>query len=152
MSASVRQTPLPFPPGSAGDAPARDGSPAANARPAWRYAVGDSDERPWGRWTVVAAGQAHAVKTIEVRPGGRLSLQYHDHRAEHWVVVAGLARVEIDGVAKDVAAGDHVHVPRGSVHRIRNERATPLCLIEIQYGEILDENDIVRLSDDYGRS
>lgn len=146
MSATVQSPPPPATSRAASE------SPVARDREPWRYAVGDSDERPWGRWAVIGSGERHAVKTITVRPGGRLSLQYHNHRAEHWVVVAGTARVEIGGEAMDVAPGEHVFVPRGSVHRIRNDQIFPLSLIEIQYGAILDENDIVRLSDDYGRS
>lgn len=115
------------------------------------YAVGDADRRPWGTWSVVATGKGHAVKTITVDPGERLSSQYHRHRSEHWVVVCGVAVVEIDDDKRSVGAGEHVYIPRGAVHRITNPGSCPLIFVEVQCGQLLDENDIVRLSDDYGR-
>ena len=86
-----------------------------------------------------------------VLPGQRLSLQYHHHRAEQWTMVEGSAEVEIDGAVRAVAAGEHVHIPLGATHRIRNVGAEPLVFIEVQVGDVLDEDDIVRLEDDYGR-
>jgi len=115
------------------------------------YGIGDEDERPWGRWLVIGVGQGFIVKEITVNPGARLSAQYHNHRAEHWTVVAGEGEAEIDGTAWALRRGDHLHIPLRSVHRVRNTGGTPLTIIEIQVGDVLDEADIVRLSDDYGR-
>ena len=119
------------------------------------YAVGDSDERPWGRWEVLAVDPGHVVKRITVNPGGKLSLQYHHHRSEHWVIVAGKGRVTRDGDLIDVTPGSHVHIEQGVQHRIENPDtpgAVPVVFIEVQQGELLDEDDIVRIEDVYGRS
>jgi mannose-6-phosphate isomerase-like protein (cupin superfamily) len=115
------------------------------------YSVGERDTRPWGTWEVVAIGDGHVVKRIMVVPGARLSLQRHRHREEHWVVVAGSAQMTIDDRIFRCATGEHVHVPCGAVHRIANLGAEPLVLIEVQQGALLDENDIERLEDDFGR-
>jgi mannose-6-phosphate isomerase-like protein (cupin superfamily) len=115
------------------------------------YAVGDSDTRPWGTWEVVAIGDGHVVKRITVVPGARLSLQRHRHRAEHWVMVTGRADVTIDQRTFPCDRGEHVHIPCGAVHRIANPGAEPLVFIEVQQGTVLDENDIERLEDDFGR-
>jgi mannose-6-phosphate isomerase-like protein (cupin superfamily) len=116
-----------------------------------RYAVGDRDVRPWGTWEVLAVGVGYTLKRIVVSPGQRLSLQYHEFRAEHWTVVQGSAEAEIDGVAHALGAGEHVFVPLRAPHRVRNTGAEALVIIEVQTGEYLDEHDIIRLSDDYGR-
>jgi mannose-1-phosphate guanylyltransferase/mannose-6-phosphate isomerase len=115
------------------------------------YGVGDRDTRPWGTWEVVALGDGHVVKRITVVPGARLSLQRHRHRSEHWVMVAGDARVTIDERTFACTAGEHVHIPCGAVHRIANPGAGPLVFIEVQQGAVLDESDIERLEDDFGR-
>ena len=116
-----------------------------------RYAVGERDSRPWGTWEVLATGHCYTVKRISVLPGQRLSLQYHRHRSEHWTIVQGFAEVQLDGVARQMSAGTHVHIPVGTVHRVRALGSEPLVFLEVQVGEVLDENDIVRISDDYGR-
>jgi len=116
-----------------------------------RYAVGERDSRPWGTWEVLATGDRYTVKRIKVLPGHRLSLQYHQHRSEHWTIVQGFAEVELDDVVHQMSAGKHVHIPVGTLHRVRALGAEPLVFLEVQVGEILDENDIVRISDDYGR-
>jgi len=116
-----------------------------------RYAVGERDSRPWGTWEVLATGDGYTVKRIRVLPGQRLSLQYHHHRSEHWTIVQGFAEVELDDVVHQISAGKHVHIPVGALHRVRALGSEPLVFLEVQVGEILDENDIVRISDDYGR-
>ena len=116
-----------------------------------RYAVGERDSRPWGTWEVLAIGDRYTVKRICVLPGQRLSLQYHQHRSEYWTIVEGLAEVELDDVVHQMSAGKHVHIPVGALHRVRALGSETLVLLEVQVGEILDENDIVRISDDYGR-
>jgi mannose-1-phosphate guanylyltransferase/mannose-6-phosphate isomerase len=115
------------------------------------YAVGERDTRPWGTWEVVAIGDGHVVKRITVMPGARLSLQRHRHRAEHWVMVTGNAQVTLDERTFPCTSGEHVHIPCGAVHRIANPGAGPLVFIEVQHGGLLDEDDIERLEDDFGR-
>lgn len=108
--------------------------------------------RPWGRWTVLGEGEGYKVKRIEVNPGHRLSLQRHASRSEHWVVVAGTARVIIGSHALVISAQESTFVPAGTDHRIENPGPHLLTIIEIQNGAYLGEDDIVRLQDDYGRS
>jgi mannose-6-phosphate isomerase-like protein (cupin superfamily) len=116
------------------------------------YQVGHKDTRPWGDWEVIAVGAGYAVKRIRVTPGGCLSLQTHRHRAEHWAVVAGVARVTNDGVQSDVPAGGAVDIGLGAKHRVENRGSEDVVLIEIQRGEILREDDIERHEDIYGRT
>jgi mannose-6-phosphate isomerase len=117
-----------------------------------RYAAGERDNRPWGTWEVLATGPEYALKRITVLPGQRLSLQYHNHRSEHWTIVSGEAEVEINGVLLRRIGGEHVHIPLRAAHRIRNTGNQPLVFIEVQVGQHLDELDIIRLDDDYGRA
>lgn len=116
-----------------------------------RYAVGDTDMRPWGRWEVLAVGPHYAVKRIYVHAGGRLSLQYHHHRSEHWTIVEGIGEVWIGDENRTVKPGDHLYIPVTVAHRIRNAGHDPLVFVEVQTGPILDESDIIRISDDYSR-
>jgi len=116
------------------------------------YAAGQSDARPWGDWAVLDAGPGYAVKRIRVKPGGRLSLQRHKHRGEHWMVVAGQPSVVIGEATRTLAAGEHVDIDIGVVHRIENFGAETAVIIEIQRGATLREDDIERLEDVYGRS
>ncbi len=116
------------------------------------YATGQSDSRPWGDWTVLDCGPGFVVKRIRVAPGGRLSLQRHQGRAEQWTVVAGTARVTVDGAQFDVPTGHSVSVPRGAVHRSENLGAEDVVFIEVQHGPLLSEDDIERLEDVYGRT
>jgi mannose-1-phosphate guanylyltransferase/mannose-6-phosphate isomerase len=115
------------------------------------YSVGERDSRPWGTWEVVATGDGHVVKRITVVPGARLSLQRHRHRSEHWVMVTGSAHVTVDERTFPCTTGEHVHIPCGAVHRIANPGTEPLVFIEVQQGALLDEDDIERLEDDFGR-
>lgn len=116
-----------------------------------RYSPGERDQRPWGTWEVLATGPRYTLKRIVVNSGQRLSLQYHNHRSEHWTIVAGHAEVEIDGELTYLASGEHIHIPLRAQHRIRNVGDTDLVFVEVQVGELLDEMDIVRVVDDYGR-
>ena len=109
------------------------------------------DERPWGFWELLAMGPRYKVKRLVVQPGQRLSLQYHHHRSEHWVVVQGEALVQRDGEILYLQPGEGCFIPIRGVHRITNPGTEPLVIIEIQYGQC-DESDIVRLEDDYGRA
>jgi mannose-6-phosphate isomerase len=108
--------------------------------------------RPWGRWTVLGEEEGYKVKRIEVNPGHRLSLQRHAFRSEHWIVVAGTARVTIGDRSLHIQTQESTFVPAGTDHRIENPGPGPLTIIEIQNGTYLGEDDIVRLQDDYGRS
>jgi mannose-1-phosphate guanylyltransferase/mannose-1-phosphate guanylyltransferase/mannose-6-phosphate isomerase len=108
--------------------------------------------RPWGAYEGVALGTRFQVKRITVRPGSKLSLQKHYHRAEHWVVVAGTAIVERDGERILLRENESVYLPLGCVHRLENPGMIPLTLIEVQSGSYLGEDDIVRLEDAYGRT
>lgn len=107
--------------------------------------------RPWGWYQVTDIGPQFQVKRIVVNPGGRLSLQKHRYRAEHWVVVSGEAKVTVDGDAKLLLPNEHAHIPLGAVHRLENFGQTPVELVEVQTGTYLGEDDIIRLEDVYDR-
>ena len=107
--------------------------------------------RPWGSYDSVDAGSNYQVKRISVNPGARLSLQRHQHRAEHWVVVEGSAKVHVDGVDHQLHSNDSIYIPVGAVHCLANETDAPLHLVEVQSGSYLGEDDIERLEDLYGR-
>jgi mannose-6-phosphate isomerase-like protein (cupin superfamily) len=115
------------------------------------YEIGASDTRPWGTWQVLDVGDGYAVKRIGVIAGGKLSLQRHRYRAEHWTVVAGTARVRIGDDVRDLGANQTVFIPLGALHRIENIGDDEVVFIEVQCGDVLDEDDIERLEDDYGR-
>jgi mannose-6-phosphate isomerase len=111
------------------------------------------DQRPWGEYTVLDEGADFKVKRITVIAGKRLSYQRHARREEHWVVVEGAGRITLDGKEFDVLPGATVNVPVGTPHRIANTgTAEALTFIEVQRGDYLGEDDIVRLEDDYGRA
>ena len=108
--------------------------------------------RPWGFYqTADATGGRYQVKRICVHPGGRLSLQKHYHRAEHWVVVHGTAEVTVGDEVRLVHENESIYVPAGAVHRLTNPGKIPLELIEVQVGSYLGEDDIIRLDDVYHR-
>ncbi|MCW2762837.1 MAG: mannose-6-phosphate isomerase, type 2 [Marmoricola sp.] len=111
-----------------------------------------SEQRPWGSWHVLAEASGYKVKRIHVHPGHRLSLQSHQHRSEHWLVMTGIATCEIDDVTVAKRAGESVDVPLGARHRLGNATLEPLMIIEVQRGSYTGEDDIVRHEDDYGRS
>ena len=110
------------------------------------------DHRPWGWFESLALGECFQVKRICVKPGGSLSLQSHNHRSEHWIVVEGTAKVTIDEEVKLVTEGQSVYVPLGAVHRMENPGKLPMVLIEVQIGTYFGEDDIVRYEDVYQRS
>jgi len=108
--------------------------------------------RPWGSYTVLEdKGDGYKLKRIEVVPGGRLSLQAHQHRSEHWVVVSGTATVTCGDLVKIIAKNGSAYIPIGETHRLENRGKVPLQLIEVQVGEYLGEDDIERFEDNYGR-
>ena len=108
--------------------------------------------RPWGSYTGVTEGSRWQVKRISVNPGASLSLQMHHHRAEHWIVVKGTAIVELNGQEKLLTENQSTYIPLGCKHRLSNPGKIPVELIEVQSGEYLAEDDIVRFQDRYGRS
>ena len=107
--------------------------------------------RPWGSYTVLETGERYKIKRIEIKPGAKLSHQLHHHRSEHWVVVAGTARVTNGDKAYDVHPNESTYIPMSTKHRLENLGKVPLQIIEVQNGEYLEEDDIVRFDDDYSR-
>lgn len=107
--------------------------------------------RPWGWYEGIDAGDRFQVKRIMVKPGEKLSLQMHHHRAEHWVVVSGSAIITIEGESKIYSENQSTYIPIGATHRLENPGKLPLHLIEVQSGAYLGEDDIVRFNDTYGR-
>ncbi len=107
--------------------------------------------RPWGTYTVLQEGPRFKIKRIEVKPKERLSLQMHHHRSEHWIVVSGTAKVQCDERTHLVAANESTYIPIGTRHRLENPGVVPLVMIEVQCGDYLGEDDIVRFDDAYGR-
>lgn len=112
----------------------------------------NDDVRPWGKFWVLEDTDTHKVKRIEVKPGGRLSYQYHHHRSEIWTVISGVATVTLEGEKKDYFPGDVVRIPVLAKHRVANDGKEPLTIIEVQFGTYFGEDDIIRLDDDYARS
>jgi mannose-6-phosphate isomerase len=110
------------------------------------------DRRPWGSYTVLEEAPTFKVKRIEVLPGKRLSYQKHSQRAEHWFVVQGTAKVTLDDNEITVRAGESIDIAIGAAHRVENPGNEDLIFIEVQRGNYLGEDDIVRLQDDYGRT
>ena len=110
------------------------------------------ERRPWGSFEVLADHDDCKVKRLTVDPGQRLSYQSHRRRAEHWLVVSGIARVTLDGNDVDVAPGGAIDIPTGAAHRVSNPGDDELVFIEVQLGDYFGEDDIVRYSDDYGRA
>jgi mannose-1-phosphate guanylyltransferase len=108
--------------------------------------------RPWGTYTILEENPGYKVKQITVRPGGKLSLQYHHHRSEHWIVVSGIATVTIDDRVFELRPNESTYIPKEAKHRLFNNHNENLVLIEAQVGSYLGEDDIVRLQDDYKRN
>ena len=108
--------------------------------------------RPWGSFTSLHNGHRVQVKHIVVKPGGKLSLQMHHHRAEHWIIVQGTARIRRGEEEMILTEDQSTYIPLGTAHRLENPGKIPLHLIEVQSGSYLGEDDIIRLEDSYGRS
>ncbi len=114
--------------------------------------VGGREARPWGWFEILAIGLGYQVKRLSVEPGRRLSLQWHRHRQEHWVVARGSARVTIGADSLVLSPGGTLAVPKAAIHRLENASAVdPLEIVEVQIGAYLGEDDIVRIQDDFGR-
>lgn len=110
-----------------------------------------TEERPWGRFTILYETDTYKVKEVLVKPGARLSYQTHAKRSEHWIVVQSSARVILDDQEFLLTEGQSLDVPVGAKHRVGNAGAKDLIFIEVQRGSYLGEDDIVRLADDYYR-
>ncbi len=108
-------------------------------------------DRPWGWFEILVKENNYCVKKIYVKPNQRFSLQYHNHRSEHWVVVEGTALVEVEGKKEFVNVNEGSYVPICAMHRLSNPGKIPLKIIEVQCGSYLEENDIERFDDDFGR-
>ena len=108
-------------------------------------------QRPWGSYSVIQSGDGYQVKLLTVDPGQELSLQLHRHRHEHWVVLAGVGSAVHGEETWHLSVEDELQVPAGMKHRLANPGATPLEILEVQFGDYLGEDDIVRFADRYGR-
>lgn len=115
------------------------------------YKINEKGKRPWGEWQVVSVGKKYVVKRIKINPNSSLSLQLHHYRGEHWVIASGKAMVTIGDARFELKAGKAVDIPKKTKHRIENLTNEPVEFIEIQMGKILNEEDIVRYKDAYGR-
>lgn len=115
------------------------------------YKLHRTVSRPWGSYTVLGEGARFKLKRIEVKPGASLSLQMHHHRSEHWIVVSGMAKVVNGNKDFFVRANESTYIPAGCQHRLENPGVMDLVMIEVQSGEYLGEDDIVRFNDIYGR-
>jgi len=107
--------------------------------------------RPWGKYDSIYSADGYQVKRLTVKPGAKLSVQMHHHRSEHWVVVSGQARVHYGTEAHDLKVNESTYHGKNVVHALENLGDSPLELIEVQVGDYLGEDDIVRLDDVYGR-
>ncbi len=107
-------------------------------------------ERPWGWYEDLGHEHHYKLKRLLIREGQRLSLQRHQHRSENWIVAEGQGELFYQGEWSEVSAGDTVHIPKGAIHRARGGKGD-LLIIEVQHGTILEEDDIERLEDDFGR-
>ena len=107
--------------------------------------------RPWGFYESIAESNSWQIKKIEVNPGESLSLQLHNHRSEHWIVVEGIAKVQVDNDKRLLAKNQSIYIPAKSKHRLGNPGNKPLILIEVQTCDYLGEDDIIRFDDIYGR-
>ena len=116
-----------------------------------RVSLHTTVHRPWGTYTTLMRSDTYLIKKLLVHPHKRLSLQYHNHRSEHWVVVKGEAEVTNGDIISMVKTGESTFIPKGCLHRLANESDEVLEVIEVQNGEILTEDDIVRVEDDYKR-
>ncbi|MDE2445421.1 MAG: phosphomannose isomerase type II C-terminal cupin domain [Alphaproteobacteria bacterium] len=111
-----------------------------------------SETRPWGAFNVLDEKPGFKVKRLTVMPGGRLSLQSHKHRWEHWTIVAGLATVTVNDHVQMMAIGQSLDIPLGAKHRLENLGETDVEVIEVQFGDYLGEDDIIRYDDIYART
>jgi mannose-1-phosphate guanylyltransferase/mannose-6-phosphate isomerase len=120
-------------------------------RKAGEHLIHRTVHRPWGSYTILEEGDRYKIKRLSIKPGTKLSHQLHNHRSEHWVVVSGTARVTNGDREYDVHPNESTYIPMSTKHRLENRGRIPLQIIEVQNGEYLEEDDIVRFEDDYNR-
>jgi len=108
-------------------------------------------KKPWGSFKIIDNGKNFLVKKILVKPSGRLSLQSHKHRSEHWTIVQGIAEVRIDNKTLELESNESIYIPKNSKHSLANNYKKDLIIIEVWYGNNLSEDDIERYEDIYGR-
>tara|TARA_Y100000590_G_scaffold453764_1_gene599412 strand:- start:266 stop:610 length:345 start_codon:yes stop_codon:yes gene_type:complete len=108
-------------------------------------------KKPWGSFQILDEGEKFLVKKIVVNPGGKLSLQSHKNRSEHWIIAEGEAEITLDNHTKKLKENEMIFIQKQSKHRLSNNSSENLIIIEMWYGENLDENDIERFEDEYGR-
>jgi len=113
--------------------------------------LGDVEKRPWGNYHIIARNTGYQIKEIKVSQGSKLSLQKHNNRSEFWQIVKGKSKITIEGDEYYLSEGEHIYIPKDTIHRIENIGKEELIFIEIQLGESLKEEDIIRIEDDYGR-
>ena len=106
-------------------------------------------QKPWGYYEILKSGKRFLVKKLFIKPGGMLSLQNHEHRSEHWLVAEGEVEVTLDKKTINLVENENIFIPKGAFHRIANKGSKDLIIIEMWYGEILDENDIIRYDENY---
>ncbi|MEC4804117.1 MAG: phosphomannose isomerase type II C-terminal cupin domain [Jaaginema sp. PMC 1079.18] len=128
--------------GKADDLPEKNSSPKND-----QLQPGTVNTRPWGTVTVLERGERYHINRIEVKPGHHISTQMHYHRSEHWIVVSGTAKVICDGHEKVLMQKQSTYVPLNTRHRVENPGVIPLVMIEVQNGEYLGEDDIIRYQD-----
>lgn len=107
--------------------------------------------KPWGSFQVIEEGEKYTLKRLIVKKAGKLSLQSHNYRAEHWIVVQGEAHITLNQDEFKLKENENIFIPKGTKHSIENKNVQDLVIIEVWYGEILKEDDIVRYNDIYGR-
>lgn len=107
------------------------------------------EHRKWGNWYVIVVTDTYVIKQLTVNPHSGLSLQTHNYRAEHWVIISGEAVVTLGRESFNLKQGQTIYIPKKEFHRLENASDTPLIVVEIQTGEILDEKDITRYDNDY---
>ena len=106
-------------------------------------------QKPWGYYEILKSGKKFLVKKLFIKPGGMLSLQNHEHRSEHWLVAEGEVEVTLDKKTINLVENENIFIPKGALHRIANKGSKDLIIIEMWYGEILDEYDIIRYDKNY---
>ncbi len=113
--------------------------------------LSEIEKRPWGNYHIIAKGNGYQIKEMNINPKNKQSLQKHKHRSEYWQVIEGEGKVYLEDSEIKLKTGDNIFIPKGSLHRLENTSKQNLMIVEIQIGDIISEDDIVRVEDDYGR-
>lgn len=108
-------------------------------------------KKPWGCYKILSTGEGYKIKILEILPNEKISLQYHKERSEHWIVLNGIAEVQLEDNIKKLKKNDEIFIPKRSKHRVSNNGVENLKIIEVSLGEYIEEDDIVRLKDEYNR-